>query len=225
MPDPARYTITTLADIAHIPAERLDAFLADLRTSLLLARANARVANAFAQAVHPDLRVAGGLARLDWIDDGAHHVLDPTLDGQPLRPIPECKIEAVLDGLNRVADQLADPGAPQRHRVPPLVPTVFDAGTDHHLFQANGWDPATARPGWGELTIRKRIGQDGPYWIVASGEDDVLRRCEDGPIAFCYQDGERLASPEAAVALLAEYLNQTENPYVWTRKQFNLGPD
>jgi hypothetical protein len=107
VPGPRRYTIRSVADMAKIPTDRLDAFLADLRTALFLSRAQGNLANAFCQGIDPGLQAGCSLHELDWVDDGLGTVR-PQLDGKPLGTIPEEKVQAVINGMNGAATGLRD---------------------------------------------------------------------------------------------------------------------
>jgi hypothetical protein len=110
---------------------------------------------------------------------------------------------------------------------PTLTPIAFDAGQDWKLVEANGRDESSLTHFYGRITIKQRVVDSGetpivPFWVVSNGEGSALQRPEapGAPIAFCYPErhGQRHDSPEEALALLVEYLEQPINPYVWARE-------
>lgn len=105
MAKPARYTIRSLEDISMIPTEKLDAFLGDLRSALLLGRSSANLADASAKHVHPNLQVGCTLTEMDWIDDGLC-ALNPEFEGKPAATIPGAQVPKVLHGFDALAGHL-----------------------------------------------------------------------------------------------------------------------
>ena len=102
---------------------------------------------------------------------------------------------------------------------PTMRPIKFDAGWDWKLLEANGWEPKNVRSGHASLSIEWMDGS----WVVTDGN---LGGCKlhrpdvpGEPISFSWGPGcERCNSPESAMALASEYLNQPINPYLWIRE-------
>lgn len=105
MDAPKRYTIRTIEDIGQIPAERLDAFLEDLRASLLLSRTSGKVADTLLKGVSPQLQGRCTLMEMEWVDDGEHDIR-PQFNGKPAPAIPGPQVPRVLHGFAALADHL-----------------------------------------------------------------------------------------------------------------------
>jgi hypothetical protein len=110
MPKPPRpfptYHIKTLEDMTRIPKDRIDAFLQDLRTALLLAHSSNQMARSLVQSIDPEVLVVARLLTLDWIDDGAHH-MTPTFDDQRMPTVPQDHVNACLEGMDAAAAYFA----------------------------------------------------------------------------------------------------------------------
>lgn len=82
MDEPKRYEIQSLADMGQIPLDRLDAFLADLKATLIAARSVDGLARATGEAITAGalagqkvrLEVRAGLQSMTWTDDGIHAI-------------------------------------------------------------------------------------------------------------------------------------------------------
>jgi hypothetical protein len=99
---------------------------------------------------------------------------------------------------------------------PTMRPIRFDAGWNWKLMEANGWSRENTRSERASIYIDWFNGS----WVVTDGTDCKLHRQDPGePIAFAWGPGyEKCESPEKALALAAEYLNQPLNPYLWIRE-------
>lgn len=102
---------------------------------------------------------------------------------------------------------------------PTLTPIKFNAGWDWKLLEANGLEPKNTRSDHASVFI---VWWNGS-WVVTNGIEGVsLFRPQDPgePLTFAYgtMKYERCDSPESALALVSEYLNQPVNPYLWIRE-------
>jgi len=108
-------------------------------------------------------------------------------------------------------------GRGEKMHKPTMEPVLFDAGFDWKLIEANGWDASQIEPHQAPLTVQRF----GPKWVAANQAGSALLRpaIEGDPIAFIYglARGTKCCAAEEALALVAEYLNQPVNPYLWVR--------
>lgn len=107
-PEPAAptYVIRNLRDMSAIPADRIDAFLADLRTALMLAKGAEALGDAFAKSIDPDVSATNELDELEWVDDGAGNVIEMNIEGEHIASIPESAVSRSIDGMFAAAEHL-----------------------------------------------------------------------------------------------------------------------
>lgn len=111
MSDAPRYEIQTITDMGKIPADRIDAFLADLRSCLLTAHGMTDLSDSFAKGIDPALVVTCLPERMTWIDDGANDLIDLHFedgDSNLPTPIKGEMIPRMLDGMHHAAKHLRD---------------------------------------------------------------------------------------------------------------------
>jgi len=110
--DAPRYTIKTLKDMGQIPADRIDAFLVDLRSCLLTAHGISDITDSFVKAVDPAVACDCMVESLVWIDDGANDLLGLHLeDDQDMlhgHPVKHEQIGSMVDGMHQFARLIRD---------------------------------------------------------------------------------------------------------------------
>ena len=105
MPEP-QYTIKTLKDMGQIPADRIDAFLVDLRSCLLAAHGLTDITDSFVKSIDPSVACDCMVESLVWIDDGANDLLGLHLeDDRDILPGPikSDQIPAMVEDMHRFA--------------------------------------------------------------------------------------------------------------------------
>lgn len=124
-----QYTIRTLQDMGQIPVDRIDAFLVDLRSCLLLGHGLSDMSDSFVKSIDSDLSCPCVPNELIWVDDGASDLLALHVEGEEdmlPQPIKHESIPGMVEGMHYFAKLIRDnaPDPKERGEVPLFVEGV-----------------------------------------------------------------------------------------------------